>query len=58
VNQVQVVEYKPQSDQVWAASGPYMYFFRDLLVKAANASNNITIEALFQYEYFRPVSIT
>jgi len=47
VNQVQLVEYKSQSDEVWAASGPYMYFFRDLLVQAADPANNINVEAMF-----------
>lgn len=35
-----------------------MYLFRDLLVKAADPANNITIEVLFEYEYFRNVRKT
>lgn len=56
VNQVQLVEYKAQSDNVWGASSPYRFFFRDLLVQAADPANNINVEAMFMYEYFRPVS--
>ena len=34
----------------------YRYFFRDLLAAAANDTENISIEAVFQYEFYRAVS--